>query len=258
MTDSPKPTWILDLHPDFPGSEVVRSHLQQAVVVDKHDIIMQRWPDLPLPVVGYGTMFMLTRLAHVPNLAQAVFDDYAKLRCSTYYRYIYDLIGRTCVFVPFSALPTLPLERMFGSSVFVRSDSNYKLFPARVLALTEIEGWLQLYQQHRDELVVVAEVVTFKREYRCFCRNGTFFCGSAYPEPYEAVPAHVQRFAEQAAERMAKIGINMLTVDVGITGEQLQIVEIGGVNSWGIYGSNVAAFIAAMEAEALSRWSDYA
>ncbi|MCP2288809.1 protein of unknown function (DUF4343) [Nocardia amikacinitolerans] len=31
----------------------------------------------------------------------------------------------------------------------------------------------------------MSEVVNFEREYRCFCRNGRFFCGSAYPiEPY--------------------------------------------------------------------------
>ncbi|WP_301316695.1 ATP-grasp domain-containing protein [Nocardia amikacinitolerans] len=46
-------------------------------------------------------------------------------------------------------------------------------------------GWLEFYDEHRNELVVVSEVVNFEREYRCFCRNGRFFCGSAYPiEPY--------------------------------------------------------------------------
>ncbi|WP_218025098.1 hypothetical protein [Nocardia jejuensis] len=46
----------------------------------------------------------------------------------------------------------------------------------------------------------------------------------------------------------------MVTVDIGIdTGDVLRLVEIGGVNSWGIYGSKVSDFIAAMEAEALDR-----
>jgi hypothetical protein len=50
----------------------------------------------------------------------------------------------------------------------------------------------------------------------------------------------------------------MVTVDVGIEAGSLRIVEIGGVNSWGIYGSNVKTFIEVMESEALSRWKDYA
>jgi hypothetical protein len=260
MTDTPKPTWIIDLHPDFPGSAVVLSRLQKAVIVDKADILMSRWPTVSLPIVGYGTMFMLTRLARVPELAQGIFDDYKKLRCSMYYRYVYDLLGRTCIVVPFSALPSLPLERMFGSStVFVRSDTNYKLFPASVLAVSDVERWCDTYQQHHEELVVVSEVITFEREFRCFCRDGMFFCGSSYPdEPYEDVPANIRHFAEEAAKRMLKIGVNMVTVDVGIEADSLRIVEIGGVNSWGIYGSNVETFIEIMESEALSQWKDYA
>lgn len=46
----------------------------------------------------------------------------------------------------------------------------------------------------------------------------------------------------------------MITVDVGIDPDGIvRLVELGGVNSWGIYGSNVGDFIAAMEAEALTR-----
>ncbi len=259
MAEHHRPTWIIDLHSDFPGSAVVLAHLHNVVIMDKTDVLMQRWPTVSLPVVGYGTMAMLTRLARVPELGQAVFDNYATLRCSTYYSAIYDLLGRACVFAPFSALPLLPLERMFGSSIFVRSDTNYKLFPSSVLTTSEAALWLDRYREHGDELVVISEVVSFEREWRCFCRNGTFFCGSSYPnEPYEVVPAHVRHFAERAAERMLKLGANMVTVDVGIAAGRLRVVEIGGVNSWGLYGSDVDAFIRAMEAEALARWSDYA
>ncbi|WP_238549186.1 ATP-grasp domain-containing protein [Acaryochloris marina] len=49
----------------------------------------------------------------------------------------------------------------------------------------------------------------------------------------------------------------MLTIDIGIHAGEPKLVEIGGVNSWGIYGSNVADFIAAMEEEAIDRWEDF-
>lgn len=46
----------------------------------------------------------------------------------------------------------------------------------------------------------------------------------------------------------------MVTVDVRVSPDgALRLVELGAVNSWGIYGSNVAEFIAATEAEALAR-----
>ncbi|MFE6919996.1 ATP-grasp domain-containing protein [Nocardia sp. NPDC057663] len=253
-----RPRWLIDLHEEFPGSAIVAAELDDALIVEPYDVMMGRWPVVEegRAVVGYGTMPTMTRLRRVPRLGEAVFDDYPTLRCSSYYRHVYDLLGRTAVFVPFSAIPGLPLRRMFGSEqVFVRSDTNYKLFPAGVHAVAELDRLLQSYVEHRDELVVVSEVVTFEHEYRCFCRNGRFVCGSSYPlEPYLPVPDHVRTFAETVAARMLAQGSTMLTIDVGVGPDgTLRLVELGGVNSWGFYGSDVTDFIAAMEAEALAR-----
>ncbi|MFI9503505.1 ATP-grasp domain-containing protein [Nocardia sp. NPDC052566] len=253
-----RPQWLIDLHEDFPGSAVVAAALDDPLMIEERDAMVGRWPAVPRSraIVGYGTMPTMTRMRRVPRLGEAVFDDYAMLRCSFYYRHMYDLLGRTAVLVPFSALPDLPLRRMFDSDqVFIHSDTNYKLFPAGVHAIADLARWLELYDHYRDELVVVSEVVTFEREYRCFCRDGRFVCGSSYPiEPYLPVPDHVRTFAETAAARLLAHGSGMVTVDVGVGPDAApRLVEIGGVNSWGIYGSNVADFIAAMEAEALAR-----
>ncbi|MFE4456014.1 ATP-grasp domain-containing protein [Nocardia tengchongensis] len=253
-----RPQWLIDLHEEFPGSALVAAALDDALIVQPRDAMTGRWPVVQdgRPIVGYGTMPTMRSLRRVPRLGEAVFDDYMMLRCSFYYRHIYDLLGRTAVFVPFSAVPGLPLRRMFDSDrVFVRSDTNYKLFPAGVHAITELEQWLETYGQYRDELVVVSEVVDFEGEYRCFCRDGRFVCGSSYPiEPYLPVPDHVRGFAETAARRLLAQGCTMVTVDVGASRDgALRLVELGGVNSWGIYGSDVGDFIAAMEADAVGR-----
>ncbi|MFD7844823.1 ATP-grasp domain-containing protein [Nocardia sp. NPDC059764] len=253
-----RPQWLIDLHEEFPGSAVVAAALGDALIVEPRDAMMGRWPvvEAGRTTVGYGTMPTMRSLRRVPQLGEAVFDDYATLRCSSYYRHVYDLLGRAAFFVPFTAVPDLPLRRMFDSDqVFIRSDTNYKLFPAGVHAIEELDDWLQTYDQYRDELVVVSEVVTFEQEYRCFCRNGRFVCGSSYPvEPYLPVPEEVRDFAETAAARLLALGSTMVTVDVGVGPDgELRLVELGGVNSWGIYGSNVDDFIAAMEAEALAR-----
>ncbi|MFF2554120.1 ATP-grasp domain-containing protein [Nocardia sp. NPDC058058] len=250
--------WLIDLHDEFPGSAVVAAALDDALIVEPHDAMMGRWPVVldGRPLVGYGTMQTMRSLCRVPRLGEAVFDDYAMLRCTSYYRHVYDLLGRTAIFVPFSAVPDLPLRRMFGSDqVFIRSDTNYKLFPAGVHNIAKLDRWLQTYDRYRDELVVVSEVVPFEIEYRCFCRDGRFVCGSSYPnEPYLPVPDQVRAFAETAAKRLRAHGYTMITVDVGVSPDGvLRLVELGGVNSWGIYGSNVTAFIAAMEAEAFAR-----
>ncbi|WP_458690372.1 ATP-grasp domain-containing protein [Nocardia tengchongensis] len=252
-----RPQWLIDLHDEFPGSAAVAAVLDDALIVEPRDAMTGRWPVVQegRPIVGYGTMPTMRSLRRVRQLGEAVFDDYTMLRCSFYYRHVYDLLGRTAVLVPFSAVPALPLRRMFDSDqVFIRSDSNYKLFPAGVHAIEDLDHWLQTYDQYRDELVVISEVVNFDHEYRCFCRNGRFVCGSSYPiEPYLPVPDPVRAFAETAA-RLLTHSATMITVDVGESPDgALRLVELGGVNSWGIYGSNVADFIAAMEAEALAR-----
>lgn len=105
---------------------------------------------------------MLALRGH-PSLGGGVFDDYAALRCSAYYRYVYELLDRACVIVPLRALRTLPLERMFGPTVFVRPDTNFKLFPSEVLPVGGVGPLLERWPL--DELVVVSEVVSFDVEY---------------------------------------------------------------------------------------------
>ncbi|PSK26703.1 hypothetical protein D6158_29880 [Nocardia seriolae] len=96
-------------------------------------------------------------LCSVRGLGEGVFDDYAMPRCWFHYRHVYDLLGRTAVPVPFSAVPALPLSRMFGSDqVFICSDMNYKLFPAGVHAVSELGNWIETYGQYRDELTVLS------------------------------------------------------------------------------------------------------
>ncbi|MGW2662246.1 hypothetical protein ACWCW7_14880 [Nocardia tengchongensis] len=68
------------------------------------------------------------------------------------------------------------------------------------------------------------------------------------------VSDRVRGFAETVAARLLTRGATMVTVDVRVSPDgALRLVELGAVNSWGIYGSNVAEFIAATEAEALAR-----
>jgi hypothetical protein len=250
-----RPRWILDLDPEFPAAERVARRLPDPIIVSRTKAGSYDWPAIDGPVVLYGTMRMVTRALREPGLANRVFDHYPALRCSSYYRAIYDLLGRTSVIVPFTALHVVDWRRMFGDQVFVRPDSNYKLFAARVVAVDAIHELVSAEQLHRDELVVVSEVVELGPEYRCFCRGGRVVCHSAYPgEPYTPAPPDAIAFAEQAAARLGDVlGSAMMTIDVALGRDRPRLVEAGGVNSWGLYGCDVDAFIAAMEDEARAR-----
>lgn len=245
--------WILDLDPDFPSSAEIARRVD-ATIVSLDDLRAGRFPDVPGPVVGYGTMRAMLALRRHPRLGAGVSDDYASLRCSSYYRHVYEFLGRAAVIVPLRALRTLALARMFGSRVFVRPDTNLKLFPAEVWPVDRVGDLVDRWPP--DELVVLSDVVEITAEYRCFFRRGLFVGGSSYPtQPYTPVPEDVRVFAGEVARRLLDAGLSMVTVDVA-SGDRLRLVEVGGVNSWGLYGCDVDAFIAAMEAEARSAAED--
>jgi hypothetical protein len=251
-------SWLIELDPDFPGPSQLLAHLREPSVLEKPQPGHELWPDAKPPCVAYGTMRTLTRLQRHPKLGVAVFDNYPALRCTSYYRYVYDLLGRRAFIVPMVALPRLNLASMFGEQVFIRSDSNFKLFAAQVWPSRSVADLLDQQSIHREELVVVSEVVSLGQEYRCIFRDGRLVCHSSYPdEPYRPAPAEVIRFAEGVAQRLLQtLGLRMVSVDVAQGSDRLRLVEVGGVNSWGIYGGSPPAFIQAMEAEALERHAE--
>ncbi len=248
-----RPVWLLEFDPDFPGPALVAPHVEAPVVLGPRRPWDDAWPDVAPPFVAYGTMRTLRQMQRSARLAPAVFDHYPSLRCSSYYRAVYDLLGRVAYLVPLGGLPHAGLERAFGARAFVRPDTNDKRLAAQAIETARAADFVELYGEHRDELVVVSEVVELGDEYRCFCRDGRVFCHSSYPrEPYRPAPPDVVAFAERAAARLAAVvPSRMLTIDVASNAGRLRLVEIGGVNSWGIYGADPRAFVEAMEAEAL-------
>jgi hypothetical protein len=76
------------------------------------------------PVVLYGTMRMVAGARREPRIAPWVLDDYPALRCSSYYRWIYERLGRTSLLVPLSGLPHVDWARLLGDQVFIRPDST--------------------------------------------------------------------------------------------------------------------------------------
>ncbi|MCU0654779.1 MAG: ATP-grasp domain-containing protein [Polyangiaceae bacterium] len=260
MIDPPRVRWLLEEDPDFPGPQTLReAALVDAIPLDPGPPWAPRWPSVDGPLVAYGTMRTLRRLqAHAP-LAHAVFDSYPALRWSSWLPSLYDLLGREVFLVPMNALASLDLERHFGPRVFVRPETNYKLFAARVILAHQAHEFLDFHREHARELVVLSQVVDLGHEFRCFCREGEVFAHSSYPDlPYREAPDIVLAAARACARRLLEQrGLRMITVDLALSPEnQVRLVEIGGVNSWGVYGSHLPSFVAAMEAEALLCWED--
>lgn len=252
--------WLIEEDPDFPGPQTLReAGIVEVIPLDPGPPWAPRWPAVEGPAVAYGTMRTLRRLQSHRPLAHAVFDDYPALRWTSFLPHVYDLLGREVFLVPLGALAHLDLPRHFGPQVFVRPETNYKLFAAQVVESSEVDRFLEFHAEHVREMVVLSEVVSLGQEYRCFCREGQVFASSSYPDiPYMEAPVDVIALAQQCARRLFEgRGLRMITVDVARAPDgRLRLVEVGGVNSWGVYGCDLRAFVAAMEAEALLSWED--
>jgi len=251
-----RPQWILALSPHFSDPARLRPFLANPIVLTP----AQLSGTAPMPVlapgrprVAFGTMHHMMALLRHPVLGDAVLDRHVALRCSQYYRHVYPHLGQAMVLAPVAALGHLPLQRMFGASVFVRPDGNNKPFEAEVLPTDpeRVADCARRLQHHSDRLIVLSEVIDPGTEYRCFVRRGRVFAHSSYPrQPHVPAPPAVTAFAEAVAADLAGTGMTMLTVDVSLSGERLRLVEVGGVNSWGLYGAREEDFVAGMEAEA--------
>src|SRR5687767_14451618 len=167
-----RPVWLLEFDPDFPGPSVIAPHVEASVVLGPRRPWDTDWPAVEPPFVAYGTMRTLRQMQRHPALADAVFDHYPSLRCPSYYRAVYDLLGRVAYLLPLGGLPLAGLERAFGPRAFVRPDTNDKRLAAQPIDCARVADFVELYQEHRDELVVVSEFVELGDEYRCFCRDG--------------------------------------------------------------------------------------
>lgn len=258
MNTSTPVTWILEINPDFTDPELLTNHVRKFEAIENFNLQYKDWPKVEGPCVVFGTFNCLTQMLKNPDLCNYIFDDYSLLDCSTYYRYVYQFLGRFAFIVPMSAIQYIDLERIFGQSVFIRPNSNKKPFEAEVIAIGNIDSYLRKHSNYNHELVILSEVTPIDKEYRCFCRDGKTFCHSSYSgKEYQPAPDIVIQFAESVAERILEtLGINMVSVDVAVSGSELKLIEIGGVNSWGIYGSDIKLFVEEMENEAIKRFQD--
>lgn len=229
--ETPQPvTWLLEITSDFTDPDLLSGEVNQKALIEGYDFRFEAWPKVEGPVVACGTFNCLTGMLRQTGIANAVFDDYAQLRCSVYYAYLYPYLKRLSFIVPLAAAAHMDLQKLFGKEVFIRPNSNKKPFEARVVPLDELDDYLQQHHAFMDDLVVLSEVIEIQREFRCFCRNGEVFAHSSYLEDeYQAAPLEVLTLAGEIARlTLEKSGMNMLTVDLAATPEGLCSLKSAG------------------------------
>jgi hypothetical protein len=208
-----------------------------------------------------------------PVVSGGIFDRFEQLRCSNYYHHVYWALGRTAIFVPFGALPEMlhneTVKRLFGDYVFIRPDAAIKEFTGKVISTDprpQARGLPPEFARARGGLVVLADKTDIGDEYRVFCRHGKAVCSSSCDvngRVSNSVPKGAIELAEKVSLALEEACGRFISVDIGIEKQkpigapQVRLIEVNGVNSAGLYGCDVDAFVNAMEAEAeetVSEW----
>lgn len=264
--------WIVEVSEDFlDGERVAQAVENKGRTVHRiQGLHYYTYPRISGVPIGYGSNNFILKMSRQPHISEGVFDWHNRLRCSNYYNYVYPE-GR--IFLPYGSLKFAweNLLSMYGEEVFIRPDSSLKPFDGQVVKtrdLKDIETHPSALNRAADDMIVIDKVREIGTEYRVFCRNGKAVCHSSYlTTEFHPAPKAVIDFAEVVAKKLIEPVNTVLSVDVTVdragrfirTGKDspeersCRLIEIGGVNSAGLYGCDINAFIEMMEAEAEER-----
>jgi hypothetical protein len=146
-----------------------------------------------------------------------------------------------------------------GRLLFIRPDTNDKVFPGEVLGPRYFESWLRSIEASGRLMCVVSPFVKIEEEYRLVIADGKPIAGSKYKENdyivYEqGFPDDVGELATEIAKTWSPHPVWVL--DIARSQGVPKLLELGGVNCAGWYHCDLKAVISAMDAAAIRDWEN--
>jgi len=134
--------------------------------------------------------------------------------------------------------------------IFIRPVSDQKEFAGDVISVSEIDEWSQKLMIDVPDFgevpVIISEPVGIAHEWRLFIVDGKVSSGSHYRASHKLktdplVPKDVSDFALKMAEKYTPSPV--FVMDIGESGDELYVIEIGCFNSAGFYDANVEKIV---------------
>jgi len=134
--------------------------------------------------------------------------------------------------------------------MFIRPVSDQKEFAGDVMAFGDIKQWSKKVVSDDIDLgsvpIIVAPPVGIAHEWRLFIVDGKVSSGSHYREYHKSkvsseVPIEVIKFAEERSKDYSPEPV--FVIDVGESGGNLYVIEIGCFNSAGFYDADVEKIV---------------
>ena len=222
-------------------------------------------PSPARPVVAYGSISWVRRLLAKGGLVSSYFHPIAwmslpELSCRSYYtHWNVHMLSRSFCFTTWKLLQDQWSDMFLkygtmtstGRALFVKPDQNLKIFSGRVVNIHHFQDWsdsvLYCFSIPPEELCVVSTPIHIDKEWRFFVFDRKVVTGSIYREGGRVTfgPANDVR-AEDVAKMIAADEWqpdNAYVVDVGRSGIDYGLIEIGSPNCCCLYESDVGAFV---------------
>jgi hypothetical protein len=141
---------------------------------------------------------------------------------------------------------------------FIRPVLDLKEFAGDVVEWDKFEAWknnLLNLELLLDCVCVVAEPFAISKEWRTFIVDGKVVSASQYREylrlsPVQGAPREVVAFAEAQASVYSPHSV--FVMDIGKSGDEFYVIEVGCFNSAGFYESNIETIFQAVQDHVLS------
>jgi len=210
------------------------------------------------PVVFHGGIdcALNVRYRKLPFRPFAWFDPDV-LKCSHYYSHWNPYLTQQVYgFYPLGTLKDKKewIYDVYGEEdrIFIRPDSNDKLFVGQVVAKDRLEGFLNFIWVTEDmgtTLALVSRPEALLSEYRLIMHGGKVVTGSRYMDrgvldTEAGFPDQVAQFAELVCKTWTPHPIFVL--DLATTENGVKVVECGSINCAGYYAADLRKIVKAM------------
>jgi len=211
-------------------------------------------------VVVYGSLNLATHVAKVKPWTPGVWTNPHALRCSTYLCHW----GGFSVQRDYALYPLVEIRRLlpellerFGDDgrLFLRPNENDKSFSGTVISENNFDRWFdqnsRCYDLDLTSLALVARPQKILSEHRFIVADGVVITGSKYRvgdtlldgQDASGFDTSARDFAQKIARSTAWQPLRIYALDIAELQNGYAFLEIGSVNSCGLYGCDLRIFI---------------
>jgi hypothetical protein len=232
-------------------------------------------------VIAYGSMGLIQYINRHKRWYPGSWCDFQKLRCTSYLAHW----GKFSVQQNYTFLPLYEVRRLkeqlfhrygLDDHVFIRPDTNDKIFHGEKVCYEQFEKWFsvaQIYQPAPEQLTMVSTPSNIQMEWRFIIGDRQVVTGSRYVHTNDGNVAHapVGEHELDGEAALFALGVShssewepapMYCLDVcqvldpATLEKSFKLLECGSINCAGLYKCDLTAVMEVAEKIAMREWSE--